>query len=173
MLRSDTQLEDPKGVSDEVGSQKEHEKGIAPLLSESEPQEKRESERPKESKTPPPKPYMPPLPFPQRFVKAKLDSQFGKFLNMLKKLHVNVTFLDALSQTPLYVKFLKEILSKKRFDVHATVALMRVSLKRREKVRNQRSQRPFPLSLICPLSHSHKGLQKLSLILSLTSFLRC
>jgi len=56
---------------------------------------------------------MPPLPFPQRFAKAKLDSQFGKLLDMLKKLRGNVPFLDALSQMPLYAKFLKEILSKR------------------------------------------------------------
>jgi len=43
---------------------------------------------------------------------------------MLKKLHVNVPFLDALSQMPLYAKFLKEILSKKRkIDVLEIVAL--------------------------------------------------
>jgi len=43
---------------------------------------------------------------------------------MLKNLHVNVHFLDALSQMPLYVKFLKEILSKKwKVDEHETVAL--------------------------------------------------
>jgi len=43
---------------------------------------------------------------------------------MLKKLHVNVPFLDGLSQMPLYVKFLKDILSKKRkVDEHKTVAL--------------------------------------------------
>jgi len=94
------------------------------MPSESEPQEKRESEKPKESNTLPPKPYMTLLPFPQRFAKAKLDSQFGKFLDMLKKLHVNVPFLDALSQMPLYAKFLKEILSKKRkIDEHETFGL--------------------------------------------------
>jgi len=79
MLRSGRQLKGPKGASDEVGSQTEQEKGVAPLPSESEPQEKRESEKSKESKTLTPKPYMPFLPFPQRFAKAKLDSQFGKF----------------------------------------------------------------------------------------------
>jgi len=43
---------------------------------------------------------------------------------MLKKLHVNVSFLDALSQMPWYAKFLKEILSKKRkVNKHETVAL--------------------------------------------------
>jgi len=43
---------------------------------------------------------------------------------MLKKLHVNVPFINALSRMPLYAKFLKEILSKKRkIDEHQTVAL--------------------------------------------------
>ena len=43
---------------------------------------------------------------------------------MLKQLHVNVLFLNALSQMPLYVKFLKEMLFKKRkIDEHETVAL--------------------------------------------------
>jgi len=55
---------------------------------------------------------MPHLPLPPGFAKAMLDSQFSKFLNMLKKLHVNVPFINALSKMPLYAKFLKEILSK-------------------------------------------------------------
>ena len=55
---------------------------------------------------------------------AKPESQFGKFLDILKKLHVNVPFLDALSQMPLHAKFLKEILSKKgKIDEHEIVAL--------------------------------------------------
>ena len=61
VLRSGTQIEGHKGVSDEVGSQKEQGKGVAPLPNESEPQEKKESEKPKESKRFPsekPKPYM-------------------------------------------------------------------------------------------------------------------
>jgi len=102
VLRGNTQLAGPKGASDEVESKKEYDKGVAPSPNENEPQEKRESERLKELETLPPKPYIPPLSFPQRFAKAKLDSQFGKFLDMLKNLHVNVPFLDALSQMPLY-----------------------------------------------------------------------
>jgi len=94
------------------------------LPHKSELEKKRENESEQESKTLPRKPYMPPLPFPQRFVRAKIESQFGKFLDILKKLHVNVPFLDALSQMPLYAKFVKEILSKKRkIDEHETVAL--------------------------------------------------
>jgi len=126
VLRSGTHLEGPKSTSVEVESVNEKDKGATSLPSRSESQEKREKEKEKEKdfKTVRPKPYMPPPPFPQRFAKAKLDSQFGKFLDILKKLHVNIPFLDALSQMPLYAKFLKEILSKKRkIDEHETVAL--------------------------------------------------
>jgi len=43
---------------------------------------------------------------------------------MLKQLHVNAPFLDALSQIPLHAKVLKEILSKKRkIYEHEIVAL--------------------------------------------------
>ncbi|KAJ9128976.1 hypothetical protein P3X46_034262 [Hevea brasiliensis] len=67
---------------------------------------------------------MPPLPFPQRFQKAKLDKQFGKFLEVLKSLHVTIPFTDALGQMPSYAKFLKEILSnKKKLEEFETVAL--------------------------------------------------
>ncbi|KAJ9180959.1 hypothetical protein P3X46_009139 [Hevea brasiliensis] len=61
-----------------------------------------------------PEPYQPPLHFPQKFQKAKLDKQFGKFLEVLQKLYINIPFTEALSQMPSYAKFLKEILSKKR-----------------------------------------------------------
>ena len=40
--------------------------------------------------------YTPPLPFPQRFRKAKMDEQFTKFLNVFKKLEINIPFVDAL-----------------------------------------------------------------------------
>jgi len=43
---------------------------------------------------------------------------------VLRKLHVNIPFIDILSQMPMYVKFLKEILSKKRtIDEHKTIAI--------------------------------------------------
>ena len=53
---------------------------------------------PKDPKQTSPKPYTPPLPFPQRMAMAKLDLQFGKFLEVLKKLYINILFTDALCQ---------------------------------------------------------------------------
>ena len=61
-----------------------------------------------------PPPFRPKVPFPQRLVNSDKDAQYGKFIELLKKLHINVPFIDALTQIPAYAKFLKEILSNKR-----------------------------------------------------------
>ncbi|XP_056695478.1 uncharacterized protein [Spinacia oleracea] len=66
----------------------------------------------------------PKLPYPQRFIRHKLDVQFAKFLEVLRKLHITLPFTDALKQMPTYSRFLKEILSGKRnCDVKETVNL--------------------------------------------------
>ena len=52
-----------------------------------------------------------PIPYPQRLKKHKLDKQFTKFMEVFKKLHINILFADALEQMPSYVKFMKDILS--------------------------------------------------------------
>ncbi|KAL8482009.1 hypothetical protein ACS0TY_028239 [Phlomoides rotata] len=49
------------------------------------------------------------VPFPQRFVKKKLDENFAKFLEVFKKLHINIPFYEALEQIPNYAKFLKDL----------------------------------------------------------------
>ncbi|XP_070040758.1 uncharacterized protein [Nicotiana tomentosiformis] len=58
--------------------------------------------------------YMPALPFLQKQRREKLDKQFRHFLEVLKQVHVNLPFIEVLSQIPVYAKFLKEILSNKR-----------------------------------------------------------
>ncbi|KAL2512071.1 Uncharacterized protein Adt_17671 [Abeliophyllum distichum] len=45
--------------------------------------------------------------------KNKLDQQFKKFLEVFKKLQINIPFADALAQMPSYAKFMKEILKQK------------------------------------------------------------
>ena len=55
-----------------------------------------------------------PVPYPQRLKKNKLNKQFTKFMEVFKKLHINIPFTDALEQMPNYVKFMKNILSRKR-----------------------------------------------------------
>ena len=55
-----------------------------------------------------------PIPYPRRLKKIKLDKQFTKFMKVFKKLHINIPFVDVLEQMPSYVKFMKDILLKKR-----------------------------------------------------------
>ena len=55
-----------------------------------------------------------PIPYPQRLKKNKLDKQFTKFMEVFKKLHINIPFANALEQMPSYVKFMKDIFSYKR-----------------------------------------------------------
>lgn len=55
-----------------------------------------------------------PLLFPQRLKKKNLDEKFIKFLEVFKKIHINIPFAKALEQMPHYSKFLKDIVSNKR-----------------------------------------------------------
>ena len=55
------------------------------------------------------------LPFPTRNKKkGQQEKNFEKFLEMFKKLELNIPFLEALEQMPTYAKFMKDIISKKR-----------------------------------------------------------
>ena len=92
--------------------------------------EEKQRTRPPSMEDPSPRQPIPPhdpaprIPFPQRLKKNKLDKQFSKFLEVFKKLHINIPFADALEQMPSYVKFMKDILSNKRkLEEYETVAL--------------------------------------------------
>ena len=70
------------------------------------------------------KAYKPKIPFPARLKQHALDKQFAKFLEVFKKLHINIPFTDTLAQMPSYAKFLKEILGNKRkLEDYETVKL--------------------------------------------------
>ena len=60
------------------------------------------------------KDYMPAVPFPQRLQKAKKEEQFSKFMEIFKKIEINIPYAEAINQMPNYAKFLKDILSKKK-----------------------------------------------------------
>lgn len=72
-----------------------------------------------------PNSYVPPVPFPQRQYKAREAKQFSKFLDVFKKLQINIPYADAIEQMPSYEKFMKEILTRKRkLEDFETVVLM-------------------------------------------------
>lgn len=56
----------------------------------------------------------PPLTFSQRFKRRRwMHNSLSSWI-FFKKIHINIPFLDALEQIPNYVKFMKEVMSKKK-----------------------------------------------------------
>ena len=113
--------EDEKEVDDESDVEKK--------VPTETPSEGVQTERSKEVQAknvlPPVKPYKPHVPYLQRLVKAREEFKYGKFLEMLKKFHINFPFLEAITDMPSYVKFLKNLLSNKgKLLENATVSLI-------------------------------------------------
>ncbi|XP_019172476.1 PREDICTED: uncharacterized protein LOC109167860 [Ipomoea nil] len=70
------------------------------------------------------KPYVPPIPYPQRLQKRNQDNNFKRFLEVFKKLQINIPFAEALANMPSYAKYIKKIVSnKKKLEEFATVHL--------------------------------------------------
>ncbi|GKC89460.1 hypothetical protein Tco_1150109 [Tanacetum coccineum] len=60
-----------------------------------------------------PKPYKPKIPYPQCLRKEKMEAQYGKFLDMIRAIRINVPLVNVLTRMPNYGKFLKELVSNK------------------------------------------------------------
>ena len=70
-----------------------------------------------------PQKKLPPL-FPQRLKNQNEDECFGKFLSLLKQVHINLPLVDILQGIPKYAKYMKNIVaSKRRLTEYETVAL--------------------------------------------------
>jgi len=76
------------------------------------------------SPSPPVSPYQPRIPYPQRLVRSKLQPRMLRFLYLLKKLNINVPFLEILKEALFYLKFLRELLSKRSESLEALVVFM-------------------------------------------------
>lgn len=50
--------------------------------------------------------------FPQRTRKTKEYQQFGKFMKILKQLHIKIPLIEVIQQMTNYSKFMKDILKK-------------------------------------------------------------
>ncbi|XP_070057003.1 uncharacterized protein [Nicotiana tomentosiformis] len=117
-LRSGQVLKDPTPIQKEVVPEKESVEQLEDEVDDNkkgkkgiEKNKKQENSRRDESEE---SEHMPALPFPQKLYREKLDKQFERFMDMLKKVNVNLMLIEVLSQMPAYVKFLKELLKKKR-----------------------------------------------------------
>ncbi|XP_073138032.1 uncharacterized protein [Henckelia pumila] len=117
--------------------------------------------------------YKPPLPYPQRFKMKALDEQFSKFLEIFKKLRINIPFTDALLQMPNYAKFLKEVMSRKRnLEEFATVNLTEECSAILQKKLPQKLKDPgsFTIPYIIGSSHFNNALCNLGANINLMPF---
>ncbi|GKA85728.1 reverse transcriptase domain-containing protein [Tanacetum coccineum] len=64
-------------------------------------------------KTHTPKPYKSRIPYPQCLRKEKMEAQYGKFLDMIQAVGINVPLVDVLARMQNYGNFLKELVSSK------------------------------------------------------------
>ncbi|KAJ0587153.1 putative aspartic peptidase domain superfamily [Helianthus annuus] len=56
----------------------------------------------------------PRVPYPGRLIRQKTNEQFTKFESLLKQLHVNIPFIEVLTQMPKYSKFMRDFLTHKK-----------------------------------------------------------
>jgi len=81
--------------------------------------------------TPSPSPltrsYRPPVSYPQRLAWSQLlpsESRSAWFLDILKRINVSIPFLEALKEAPIYLRFLRELISKKREPKETSIPLI-------------------------------------------------
>ena len=109
-LRSGKELEKKKSEKDESNKGK----GILENAESPEKERKKVQQQEEERSKKKAQNSMPVVPFPQRLQKSRIEEQFAKFLKTFQKLEISMPFTEVVTQMPLYAKFLKEILSKKR-----------------------------------------------------------
>ena len=116
----------------------------------------------------------PPLPFPQRLQKKKLDSQFSKFLEIFKKIQINIPFVDAMQQMLNYAKFMKEVMAKKRkLEDYETIKLTEECSVIFQRKLPQKVKDPGSFTILCTVGGSNfeKALCDLRASINLMSLL--
>ena len=96
---------------------------------------------------------MPVVPFPQRLQKEKMEEQFSRFLDMFKKIEINIPFVEALTQMPNYAKFLKDILIKKRRFSKGVVSLTATCSAVIQRSLPVKMQDPGSFTILCTIGN--------------------
>ncbi|XP_070030053.1 uncharacterized protein [Nicotiana sylvestris] len=112
------------GAENSQNYQKQHVVKGENVKTPSQPSEEKEAKKKEEENTKNLTSFLVTISFPQKMKRENLDNQFAKFLEVLKQIHINIPFTNALLQMSSYAKFLKEILlSKRKFEEVSVVML--------------------------------------------------
>ncbi|KAK4271099.1 hypothetical protein QN277_019840 [Acacia crassicarpa] len=90
----------------------EHEKALEKEEKEAENDDEQQVPKEIATKKSPTPSYAKP-PYPQRLKQQIQKQQYARFLDIFKKLQINIPFTEALENMPNYAKFMKDLLSKK------------------------------------------------------------
>ena len=166
-LRSGNGLEERRKKKKDTEEEKyadigEHFKQHSPKTTKEEEAEKTQPEKNVEKenlrKKEKVKGYEPQVPFPQRLQKAKLEEKCSKFLDIFKKIEINIPFSEALTQMPLYAKFMKEILSRKRKIAEEGIVSLTATC--HAIIHNslpEKMQNPGSFTILCEIGHADVG----------------
>ena len=86
-----------------------------------------------------------------------MEEQFSRFLEMFKKIEINIPFAEALAQIPNDTKFLKDILSNRKFVDEGVVSLTdtcSIVIQRRLQMK---IQDPCSFTIPCTIGNSELG----------------
>ena len=87
-----------------------------------------------------------------------MEEQFSKFLNMFKKIEINIPFSEALTQMPHYAKFMKDLLRKKRkFIEEGVVSLNATCSVVIHKSIPEKRQDPGSFTIPCMIGNADMG----------------
>ena len=161
MLRSGRELDEGRGEKRDTGEEKQAEIGEELEQHGSGTTKKKkaiEMQPNQQGKKEEVKAYNPPVLFPQRLQKAKLEEQFSRFLNMFKKIEINIPFSEELTQMPQYTKFIKDILSKKRkITEEGIVSLISTCSAVIQKTLPEKRPNPDSFTIPCKIGDADMG----------------
>ena len=94
----------------------------------------------------------PQLTYPQQFQNKKLDTQFSKFLEIFKKIYINIPFVDDLEQMLNYAKFMAK---KRKLQDYEIVKLIEECNAILQRKLPQKVKDPGSFTILCTIRDSN------------------
>ncbi|CAJ2646353.1 unnamed protein product [Trifolium pratense] len=98
------------------------------------------------------------LPYPHKKESKRKDIDFKKFMEVFNSLQVTIPFMEALEQMPMYAKFMKELLTKKRKPKEDEIVLLTEECSAiLQRKLPQKKKDPGSFTIPCSIGNLHVG----------------